>query len=74
MSEHLMDAADLERVTGKKRYSKQAEWFKASFGIDVVRCADGTLIMTWAQFDALLAKKSGTAPAGNSATVELCYD
>ena len=69
-----MDAAALERVTGKKRYSKQAEWFKLNFGIDVVRCADGTLVMTWSQFDALLAKRSGTSSIGNSATVELCYD
>lgn len=74
MSERLMDAADLERLTGKKRYSKQAEWFKSNFGVEVVRCADGSIIMTWTQFDALMARKAGTAPGGSSSTVELCYD
>ena len=73
MSERLMDAADLERLTGKKRYSKQAAWFKANFDIDVVRCADGSPIMTWTQFDALMARKAGTI--GSAApTVELCFD
>lgn len=56
MSERLMDAKELARVTGFKRHSNQAEWFKDNFGIDVVRCADGSLVMTWTQFDALLAK------------------
>ena len=74
MSERLMDAADLERLTGKKRYSKQAEWFKSNFGVEVVRCADGSIIMTWTQFDALMARKAGIAPGGTSKTVELCYD
>lgn len=74
MSERLMEAADLDRVTGKKRYSKQADWFKVNFGVDVVRCADGSLIMTWTQFDALMARKSGTAATGVPPTVELCFD
>lgn len=77
MSEHLMDAAELVRITGLKRYSKQAEWFKTNFDVDVVRCADGSLVMTWAQFDALLAKRSGTLAAGaatGTGKVELCFD
>lgn len=54
-----MTAEDLERVTGKKRYSKQAEWFKEQFGIDVVRCGDGTLVVTWATFQALQDRRAG---------------
>ena len=50
MSERLMNEADLVRVTGKKRYGKQAEWFKATFGIDVVTAASGAVIMTIVDF------------------------
>jgi hypothetical protein len=59
-----MTTADLERVTGKKRYSKQAEWFKSQLGVDVMRCGDGSPVVTWATFEALQAKKMGlmTAP------------
>ena len=76
MSERLMNEADLVRVTSKKRYGKQAEWFKINFDIDVVRCADGSLVMTWTQFDALMARRNGTAPAASvpTASVELCFD
>ena len=76
MTERLMDAADLVRITGLKRHSKQAEWFKTNFDIDVVRCADGSLVMTWTQFDALMARRNGTAPVGGTpaASVELCFD
>jgi hypothetical protein len=59
MSEHLMSAADLERVTGKKRYSKQAAWFKDQFGVDVPRRHDHSVVMTWATYEALSAKKAG---------------
>lgn len=61
MSERLMNEADLVRVTGKKRYGKQAEWFKAMFGIDVVTAATGAVIMTWSTFESLQAKKAGLA-------------
>jgi hypothetical protein len=54
-----MTADDLERVTGKKRYSKQAEWFREQFNIDVVRCSDGSLIVTWATFQALQDRRAG---------------
>lgn len=63
MSDRLMTAEDLARVTGKKRYGKQAEWFKAQFGINVVRCGDGSPVVTWATFEALQAKKAGVANA-----------
>ncbi|PYE13382.1 uncharacterized protein DUF4224 [Paraburkholderia silvatlantica] len=63
MSERLMSHDDLARVTGKKRYSKQAAWFKEQFGINVVRCGDGSPVMTWATFEALQAKKAGLSSA-----------
>jgi hypothetical protein len=69
-----MSDEDLVRVTGMKRYTKQADWFKTEFGISVTRAADGKLSITWVQYDALLAKKNGTAGAAASQTVELCYD
>ncbi|KWD81824.1 hypothetical protein WL77_11925 [Burkholderia ubonensis] len=61
MTERLLSEADLVRVTGKKRYGKQAEWFKATFGIDVVTAANGAVIMTWSTFESLQAKKAGLA-------------
>jgi Domain of unknown function (DUF4224) len=63
MSDRLMTAEDLARVTGKKRYGKQVEWFRTQFGINVVRCSDGSPVITWATFEALQAKKAGVASA-----------
>lgn len=76
MSERLMEAADLERVTGKKRYSKQAEWFKTEFGVDVPRRDDHSVVMTWAAYEALCLRKMGltSTSAPGPAIVELCYD
>ncbi|CAD9226723.1 conserved hypothetical protein [Burkholderia cenocepacia] len=59
MSDRLLSPDDLIRVTGMKRYRKQAEWFKATFGIDVVTAANGAVIMTWSTFESLQAKKAG---------------
>ncbi|TCK44030.1 uncharacterized protein DUF4224 [Paraburkholderia sp. BL8N3] len=65
-----MDAADLKRVTGKTRNSKQAEWFKATFGVDVARDGNGAVVMTWQTFEALTAKLAGvggdSAPAASA--------
>lgn len=58
-----MTLAELERVTGKKRYSKQVAWFREQFGINVVRCGDGSPVVTWATFEALQAKKAGLSAA-----------
>lgn len=63
MTDRLMSAEDLARVTGKKRYGKQVEWFRSQFGINVVRCGDGSPVVTWATFEALQAKKAGLASA-----------
>ena len=59
MSDRLMSAEDLARVTGKKRYGKQVEWFKRELGVNVVRCGDGSPVVTWSTFEALQAKKAG---------------
>ncbi|SAL10224.1 hypothetical protein AWB73_00078 [Caballeronia turbans] len=59
MSDRLMSAEDLARVTGKKTSTKQAEWFQSEFGVRVVRCADGSPVMTWATFEALMQKRVG---------------
>ena len=59
MSDRLMSAEDLARVTGKKRFGKQVEWFREQFGVSVVRCGDGSPVVTWSTFEALQAKKAG---------------
>ncbi|WP_321951855.1 DUF4224 domain-containing protein [Paraburkholderia bannensis] len=58
-----MSAEDLIQVTGKKRYGKQAEWFREQFGIRIVQRGDGSPVMSWATFEALLAKKAGLSSA-----------
>lgn len=63
MSDRLMSAEDLARVTGKKTSTKQVEWFLEQFGVRVVRCGDGSPIMTWATFEALMQKRAGISSA-----------
>ncbi|MEX3629648.1 MAG: DUF4224 domain-containing protein [Burkholderia sp.] len=76
MSTGLMTHADLVQVTGMKRHSKQAEWFKREFGVDVPRRDDHSISLMWETYQALNAKKVGLAPAapGRGERVELCYD
>ncbi|KWZ43447.1 hypothetical protein WS72_11645 [Burkholderia savannae] len=74
MTARLMTPADLAIVTGKKRYTKQADWFKATFGIDVATAANGAVIMTWSTFESLQAKKAGLVGNPETSTVELCFD
>jgi hypothetical protein len=52
-----MSVEDLERLTHMKRYSKQVEWFKRHFRIDVATGSDGSPVITWATFEALQARK-----------------
>jgi hypothetical protein len=59
MSEHLMTAEDLERVTGFVRYSKQVEWFKRELRVDVAKRADGAPVITWETFIAIQKKRAG---------------
>lgn len=70
----LMSRADLVEITGKTRYSKQAEWFKDRFGIDVTRRGDGSIVIAWATFLALDAKKAGIAQTGKKKDFELHFD
>lgn len=72
MNSRLMSDEDLVRVTGKRRYSKQADWFKAEFGISVTRAGDGKLVMPWATYEALSAKKAGVTGEGARARAEVC--
>jgi hypothetical protein len=67
-----MSRADLVEITGKTRYSKQAEWFKDRFGIDVTCRGDGSIVMMWETFAALNAKKAGVAAGSARPKVELC--
>lgn len=59
MSDHLMTPDALERVTGYKRKSDQASWFRRTFGIEPITAANGAVIMSWAIFDSLQARKNG---------------
>jgi hypothetical protein len=59
MSEHLMTAEDLERVTGFVRYSKQVEWFKRELGVKVARSGDGRPVITWDTFTAIQKSRAG---------------
>ncbi|CAE6697047.1 DUF4224 domain-containing protein [Paraburkholderia domus] len=59
MSEHLMAPADLERITGYKRKAEQVSWFRRTFGIEPITAANGAIIMSWAIFDSLQARKNG---------------
>lgn len=70
----LMSQADLVQITGRARYTKQAEWFKREFGVDVPRRDDHSVVMTWATYEALSAKKAGLSTGAAPRAVELCYD
>jgi hypothetical protein len=63
MDTRLMSHNDLKDVTGKKRHSAQVSWFKLHFGITPVQSADGRIILTWAAFEGLQAKRAGVGPA-----------
>ncbi|HVW53016.1 MAG TPA: DUF4224 domain-containing protein [Trinickia sp.] len=71
----LLSPEDLVSVTGAKRYSKQAAWFKHEFGADVPQRVNGSLVMTWETFAALERRKYGLAPTSAARPrVDLCYD
>jgi hypothetical protein len=76
MESRLMSDADLAIVTGKKRYSKQAAWFKQAFGIDVVCNGRGRPVVTWQLYEALIAREAGLVADGKppKPDVELCFD
>ncbi|CAG9259474.1 conserved hypothetical protein [Burkholderia diffusa] len=62
MDTRLMSDDDLVDVTGKKRRSAQVAWFERHFGLTPVTRADGRIILTWAAFEALQAKRAGVLP------------
>jgi hypothetical protein len=62
MSDRLMSEQDLQHVTGKKRHSAQAAWFQLHFGVTPVQSGDGRIILTWATFEGMQAKRAGIAP------------
>ena len=59
MDNRLMTEQDLQDVTGVKRHGAQMAWFKRHFGITPVQRADGRIILTWAAFEGLQAKRAG---------------
>ncbi|WP_227244001.1 DUF4224 domain-containing protein [Paraburkholderia caribensis] len=74
----LLSPEDLVKITGAKRYSKQHRWFRNEFGIEVVTRDNGSIVMTWATFDQLVAQRAGVTllPSNEPSTREvvLCYD
>lgn len=64
MDNRLMTEQDIQDVTGVKRHGAQMSWFKRHFGITPVQRADGRIILTWAAFEGLQAKRAGIS--GNS--------
>lgn len=74
MNNPMMTSEQLVEITGKRRFSKQAEWFKANYSIDVVRRDDGSVVMLWSTFEALNARKVGLGSTAAKPKVELCYD
>lgn len=77
MDPRLLSPEDLIRVTGAKRYSKQAAWFKYEFGVEVARRANGSIVMMWTTLEALLRKKHGLPLESVQAPecdFEICYD
>ncbi|MCY0388454.1 DUF4224 domain-containing protein [Robbsia sp. Bb-Pol-6] len=63
----LMSEQDLRDVTGFKVCSAQMRWFQRQFGLSPVQRADGRIILTWATFEALQAKRVGLVPGGFAA-------
>jgi hypothetical protein len=57
-----MTPQDRQEVTGLKMPSAQARWFKDCFGITVVQAADRRIILSWAAFENLMARRVGTQP------------
>lgn len=58
-----MSADEIERMTGFKRFSKQVQWFSDQFSVKVAVCSDGSPVMTWANFNALNARRLGLSSA-----------
>ncbi|NPT54832.1 DUF4224 domain-containing protein [Paraburkholderia elongata] len=59
MADRLMTNEELKRVTGKQRYSKQAEWFRRQFNFDPPRSGKNAVVVTWETFQALQERRAG---------------
>jgi hypothetical protein len=70
VTHELLNAEELQAITGKKRYSTQVAWFKENFGVDPVRRADGSIVLTKAAFELLLAKRMGVAPRSDTTALD----
>jgi hypothetical protein len=70
MSFEILSPEQLEEITGKKRFSAQADWFRYSFNIDPVLRHDGSVVITQTVFEELLRKRMGVAvpPQGDERT------
>ncbi|KAI3591613.1 hypothetical protein D9X30_3438 [Cupriavidus sp. U2] len=66
MDNRLMSEQDLRDVTGLKRPKLQMLWFERHFGVTPVQRADRRIIMTWAAFEALQAKRAGVLPTAET--------
>jgi hypothetical protein len=63
MDARLMTDGDMRDITGKKRHSAQVAWFRQHFGLTPVTSGDGRIILTWAAFEALQARRAGIVQA-----------
>jgi hypothetical protein len=63
MSNRLMTEDELRQVTGKQRYSRQAEWFRKQFNFDPPRSASNAVVITWQTFQALQDRRAGLTAA-----------
>jgi hypothetical protein len=70
MTFKLLSPEDLQSITGMKRYSAQATWFKENFRVEPVRRSDGSIVLTKAAFELLLAKRLGVAPRSDATAAD----
>jgi Domain of unknown function (DUF4224) len=61
MTFEILSNVDLEAITGMKRYSAQAAWFKENFHVVPARRQDGSIVLSKATFELMMAKRMGVA-------------
>lgn len=65
MNERLMTEADLLDVTGLKQNAARVRWFVTNYGVKPVQRADGSLILTWAAYEIMQARRAGGSVPAN---------
>jgi Domain of unknown function (DUF4224) len=60
MADRLMTSEELKLVTGKQRYSKQAEWFLRQFNFDPPRSRNNAVVITWGNVPGLAGASGRT--------------